>query len=100
MTRPTSPRLTLVLSSDSLNEAKLNNFPEIDAYVIVSCYRNSLYDLKRFYKVIVTPFELEMALRNESFSNYFLIDGLNQAVEGLRLDEIEITEQSSLEQKA
>ncbi|KAL4442803.1 hypothetical protein ABPG74_010692 [Tetrahymena malaccensis] len=73
----------------NLNEAKLNNFPEVEAFVIVSCYRNSLFDLKKYYKLIITPFELEMALRNQSFSNYFLIDGLNQEIEALNLEDIE-----------
>lgn len=66
--------------------------------MIVSCYRNSLFDIKKYYKIIVTPFELEMALRNVSFSNYFLIDGLNQQIEDLHLDEIEPeAEEESLE---
>jgi hypothetical protein len=47
--------------------------------------------------LIVTPFELELALRNQAFSNYFLLDGLNQSVEDLHLDEIEKEEEDSSE---
>ena len=41
---------------DNLNEAKLGNFPEIDAYVIIACYNNIILDTKKFYKLIITPF--------------------------------------------
>lgn len=41
---------------NSLNESKLGNFPEIDAYIIISCYRNSIIDTKKYYKLIITPF--------------------------------------------
>jgi len=46
-----------------LNPAKLANFPEIDCYVIVACPENSLQlDVKEFYRPVITPFELEVAL--------------------------------------
>ncbi|CEP19828.1 hypothetical protein [Parasitella parasitica] len=45
-----------------LNVAKMANFAEIDCYVLVSCPENSLIDSKEFYRPIVTPFELEIAL--------------------------------------
>jgi diphthamide biosynthesis protein 2 len=41
---------------DNINEAKLGNFPEIQAYVIISCYRNALIDTKTYYKLVITPF--------------------------------------------
>lgn len=62
---------------NNMTEAKLNNFPEVDAYVIVSCHNNSLFDYKKFFKLILTPYELEMAVTDASFSSYFLIDGAN-----------------------
>jgi len=66
-----------------LNVAKMANFMEIDCYVLVACPENSLIDSKvrnfyhyyvgavtltsiainqEFYRPIVTPFELEIAL--------------------------------------
>lgn len=45
-----------------LNVAKLANFPEIDMFVLISCPENSLIDSKEFYKPIITPFELQIAL--------------------------------------
>ncbi len=45
-----------------LNVAKLANFQEIDIFVLVACPENSLIDSKDFYKPIITPFELEIAL--------------------------------------
>ncbi|KAG0049381.1 Diphthamide biosynthesis protein 2 [Gryganskiella cystojenkinii] len=45
-----------------LNVAKMANFMEIDCFVYVACPENSLIDSKEFYRPIVTPFELEIAL--------------------------------------
>ena len=45
-----------------INVPKLANFMEIDMFVIVACPENSLIDSKDFFKPIVTPFELEIAL--------------------------------------
>jgi len=47
-----------------LNVAKMANFMEIDCFVYVACPENSLIDSKEFYRPIVTPFELEIALSN------------------------------------
>lgn len=48
-----------------LNPSKLANFPEIDVFVIVSCPENSLLDSRDFYRPVITPFELELALNVE-----------------------------------
>ncbi|KAH6940787.1 hypothetical protein HPB50_006735 [Hyalomma asiaticum] len=50
------------LVTGKLNVAKLANFQEIDVYVFVACPENTLLDSKEFYRPIVTPFELELAL--------------------------------------
>lgn len=47
-----------------LNVAKLSNFLEIDIFVLVACPENSLIDSKEFFKPIVTPFEVEIALNS------------------------------------
>ena len=44
-----------------LNVAKLANFMEVDAYVLVSCPENTLIDSSEFYRPVVTPFEMEIA---------------------------------------
>ena len=45
-----------------LNVAKLANFMEVDIYVIVACPENSLLDNSEFYRPVITPYELEIAL--------------------------------------
>lgn len=46
-----------------LNPAKLANFAEIDAWVVVGCWESSLVeDDAGFYRPVLTPFELEVAL--------------------------------------
>ena len=46
-----------------LNANKLANFSEVDVFVIVACPQNSLIDSKEFFKPVITPFELEIALK-------------------------------------
>ncbi|GBG27775.1 2-3-amino-3-carboxypropylhistidine synthase subunit 2 [Hondaea fermentalgiana] len=54
-----------------INPQKLANFAHIDAYVLVACPLNSLLDSKDFFKPVVTPFELEVALNARSWSTRF-----------------------------
>lgn len=44
-----------------LNCPKLNNFMEVDMYVLVACNENSLINSKELNKPIVTIYELEIA---------------------------------------
>ncbi|RIB17975.1 hypothetical protein C2G38_2086957 [Gigaspora rosea] len=55
-----------------LNAAKMANFMEIDC---VSCPANSLLDSKEFYRPIVTPFELEIALNPYDEPHFSLVTG-------------------------
>ena len=48
-----------------INAAKVANFSEIGGWVVVGCWESSLIDSKDFYKPIITPFELELALRSD-----------------------------------
>ncbi|KAJ4407266.1 Diphthamide biosynthesis protein 2 [Neurospora sp. IMI 360204] len=49
-----------------LNPAKLANFAEIDGWVVVGCWESSLIeDDAGFYKPVITPFELELALASD-----------------------------------
>ncbi|KAL2756059.1 hypothetical protein ACRALDRAFT_210815 [Sodiomyces alcalophilus JCM 7366] len=50
-----------------LNPAKLANFAEIDGWVVVGCWESGLVEEDAgFYRPVITPFELEVALRPES----------------------------------
>eukprot|EP00945_MAST-04E_sp_MAST-4E-sp1_P008209 g8209.t1 len=60
-----------------VNVAKLANHPEVDVYCLIACPQNSLLDSKEFYKPVVTPYELELALAPKrvwdgSYSTNFL----------------------------
>jgi diphthamide biosynthesis protein 2 len=48
-----------------LNAAKVANFSEIGGWVVVGCWESSLVDSKDFYKPVITPFELDLALRRD-----------------------------------
>lgn len=49
-----------------LNPAKLANFAEVDGWVVVGCWESSLVeDDGSFYKPIITPFELGVALAGD-----------------------------------
>ncbi|CAN8101000.1 unnamed protein product [Discula destructiva] len=46
-----------------LNPAKLANFSEIEAWVVIGCWESSLVEEDaNFYRPVLTPFELEVAL--------------------------------------
>ena len=49
-----------------LNAAKVANFSEIGAWVVIGCWESSLIDSKDFWKPVITPFELELALKSDS----------------------------------
>lgn len=57
-----SGRKSYLFVVGKVNVPKLANYAEIDAFVLVACQQNSLMDSKEFYKPIVTPFELQLAL--------------------------------------
>lgn len=49
-----------------VNAAKVANFSEIGAWVVIGCWESSLIDSKDFWKPVLTPFELELALKGDS----------------------------------
>jgi diphthamide biosynthesis protein 2 len=49
-----------------LNAAKLANFIDIGAYVLIGSAEHSLLDSKDFYRPVVTPYELYVALTPEA----------------------------------
>ena len=48
-----------------VNAAKVANFGEIGAWIVIGCWESSLIDSKDFWKPVLTPFELELALKGD-----------------------------------
>ena len=48
-----------------INSAKVANFSEIGAWVVIGCWESSLIESKDFWKPVLTPFELELALKRD-----------------------------------
>ncbi|VDK41626.1 unnamed protein product [Taenia asiatica] len=65
--RAKKPYTTLVVGR--INEAKLMNFLDLDAFVLVACPHTSVFDDPNLLIPIVTPFELECVLHDLSEEN-------------------------------
>ncbi|KAI9834696.1 MAG: Diphthamide biosynthesis protein 2 [Phylliscum demangeonii] len=48
-----------------VNAAKLANFAEVGGWVVIGCWESSLIESKDFWKPVITPFELELALQRD-----------------------------------
>lgn len=48
-----------------VNPAKIANFAEVGGWVVVGCWESSLFDSKEFWRPIITPWELEVALSTD-----------------------------------
>ena len=48
-----------------VNAAKLSNFGEIGGWVVVGCWESSLVESGDFFKGVITPFELQLALQSD-----------------------------------
>lgn len=58
-----------------LNVPKLANFMEIDMFVLIGCSQNSLIESREYVKPIITPFELELALKyGKEWTGYYQLD--------------------------
>ncbi|KAF5281697.1 hypothetical protein FQA39_LY17718 [Lamprigera yunnana] len=84
-----------VISVGKPTIAKLANFAEIEMYIVISCSMNEIYDSREFYKPIVTPYDMEVALNphwtESQFSydyNTYLSDSeiTKEDVQGLQTD--------------
>jgi len=64
------------------NVAKLANFPEIDVFVLVACQESSLEDCKEFLQPLVTPWELEVALRPDLSWGGEVVTDFTQVLKG------------------
>ncbi|OQR84571.1 diphthamide biosynthesis protein [Achlya hypogyna] len=49
-----------------INVPKLSNFAEIDLFVLVACPENTLFDSTDYFKPIITPYELNLALNDDA----------------------------------
>ena len=49
-----------------VNAAKVANFGEIGAWVVIGCWESSLIDSKDFWRPVLTPFELGLALQGDN----------------------------------
>ncbi|ELR06008.1 Diphthamide biosynthesis protein 2 [Pseudogymnoascus destructans] len=48
-----------------VNAAKVANFSEIGGWVVIGCWESSLLDSTEFFRPIITPFELGLALMSD-----------------------------------
>ncbi|MCJ1255045.1 Diphthamide biosynthesis protein 2 [Lignoscripta atroalba] len=48
-----------------VNAAKVANFSEVGGWVVIGCWESSLVESKDFWKPLITPFELELALKGD-----------------------------------
>lgn len=49
-----------------VNAAKIANFSEIGGWIVIGCWESSLVESKEFFKPIITPLELSLALKGDS----------------------------------
>lgn len=63
-----------VFTMNKLNEPKIKNFPEIDIFVVISCPKSSFYDYSEFYKVVVVPHEMRIALEDAQWDTNIYLD--------------------------
>jgi len=48
-----------------VNAAKIANFSEVGGWVVIGCWESSLVESKDLWKPVITPFELELALKGD-----------------------------------
>jgi diphthamide biosynthesis protein 2 len=48
-----------------VNAAKVANFSEIGGWVVIGCWESSLIESKEFWRPMITPFELTLALKSD-----------------------------------
>ncbi|XP_050573837.1 2-(3-amino-3-carboxypropyl)histidine synthase subunit 2 isoform X1 [Bombus affinis] len=61
-----------ILSVGKINPTKLANFPEIDAFVVITCPENEIFDSREFLKPLLMPYEVELAFNSsrECYTQY------------------------------
>ncbi|GAB0095161.1 2-(3-amino-3-carboxypropyl)histidine synthase subunit 2 [Sergentomyia squamirostris] len=53
---------TILISVGKINPAKLANFQDVDCFILIGCPENDVYNSREFFKPLLTPFEVELAL--------------------------------------
>ncbi|KOX81155.1 Diphthamide biosynthesis protein 2 [Melipona quadrifasciata] len=68
----TKKKKSYILSVGKINPAKLANFPEIDAFVVITCPENDIFDSREFLKPLLMPYEVELAFNSlrECYTHY------------------------------
>ncbi|XP_011156190.1 2-(3-amino-3-carboxypropyl)histidine synthase subunit 2 [Solenopsis invicta] len=63
-----------LLSVGKINPAKLANFPEINAFVVIACPENEVFDSRDYFKPMLTVYEVELAFNSarEFCPQYFM----------------------------
>jgi diphthamide biosynthesis protein 2 len=56
-------RKTYTFVVGKINIAKLGNFPLIDVFVLIAGPESSLIDAKEYHVPVVTPYEMQLALK-------------------------------------
>lgn len=59
---------------NKLNEPKIKNFPEIEIFIVISCPKSSFYDYNAFFKTVIVPYELRIALDDVEWDANILVD--------------------------
>lgn len=66
---------TYTLSVGKIDPTKLANFLEIDAFVVIACSENEIFDSRDFLRPILMPFEVDLAFNaSRKFSTQYCID--------------------------
>ncbi|KAF1794640.1 Diphthamide synthesis DPH1/DPH2 [Phytophthora cactorum] len=78
-----SGRKSYLFVVGKVNVPKLANYAEIDAFVLVACQQNTLMDSKEYYKPIVTPYELQLALSPRRNGLREVIPALDQTAQSV-----------------
>jgi diphthamide biosynthesis protein 2 len=82
-----------------LNPAKLANFGEIEGWVVIGCWESGLIeDDTEYWRPVVTPFEMEVALMNEEDRVWG--DEWWGGIEKLKVDDDEETPEPKTEETA
>ena len=69
-----SGRKHYVFMMGKLNAAKLANFAEVGVYVLLGSAEHALLDAKDFYRPVLTPYELLLALRSGEWTGEYVLD--------------------------
>ncbi|XP_035741015.1 2-(3-amino-3-carboxypropyl)histidine synthase subunit 2-like isoform X1 [Vespa mandarinia] len=66
---------TYTLCVGKINPTKLANFPEIDAFIVIACSENEVFDSRDFLRPILMPFEVDLAFNtSRKFSTQYCMD--------------------------